>query len=1517
MISIRFGFRYAGLLNPSLNPRFSRSSKLFLVCIMLIAFGGVLQAISQEPVPIMAEEPVPIMVEQLAVGEAAGAEDVAIDAQGRIYGGMADGRIIRYQPDGSQPEVFATIEEGRPLGLDFDPDGNLIVADANKGLLSISPDGAITVLSTEYDGVPYGLPNDVDVAEDGTIYFSDSSFKISLAEALTELQESPGPYGRLLKYDPETQTTELVLGDLWFANGVAVSPDQSFVLVVEMAENRIARYWLTGPDAGQSDIFVENLPVWPDGVSSNGQDTFWVAVLGEGLALGLHQDGNVVHNLHPLYPSGEPYAAVASVEEHEGMIYLGHLEDDFIPRLSLEKIATVETLEANKAIRRRLYEEVWNQGNLDVIDEIYSPGRDWGAYGNAEGLKQYVTMTRAAFPDIHITIEDIVAEGDMVATRISATGTHTGGEFMGIPPTGAHGTRTGISIAHIVDGRIQKVWENYDDLGMMQQLGVITPGRPAPENYMWSAPSEVTGDPGTPEENKAIALRIVEELWNQHNVDLVDEFFSTDLVGHNPALSGLYPEVGTESMKQAVADHFTALPDFHVTVQDTLAEGDKLIQRWTVTGTHLGEFMGIPPTGAQVTFSGITINRFADGKIVEMWWAYDALGMMQQLTPPLPDTEANKAVFRRLIEEVWNNKNLDLIDEILDESLVEMVKKNVSARIASVPDVHITIEDQIAEGDMVATRLTATGTHTGEFMGIPPTNVFGAMTVISISRIVDGKIVENRDFQDDLGLMQQWGIMPTNRVDYTWGDDSEVTGDAGAPEENKAITRHLFEELWNQQNPDVLDETASADLLTHSPVEPNNPIRGLEANKQATAIYYAAFPDLHVTIDNLFAEADKVVLHWTTTGTHQGELAGIPPTGKKVIFTGATIYRFADGKAVENWWAWDALGLMQQLTAPTVDTEANKAILLRVFNEVYQGDIDVIDEICAPDYIYRRAGEPDLHGPEGFKQFVAGVLATFSDIQFTIDDMIAAGDKVTSRWTYHGTHQPTGKQVTGTGITISRLANGKLKECRTVGDRLATMQQLGVIPSDREDYTWGVPSEVTGEPGDPEENKAIVLREYEEVWHQGKLDVLDEIYATDFINHNPYFPEVRDIESYKQFFVAGTLVAFPDFHVTVEDIFVEGDKVVSRWTVTGTHEGGGPFGIPTTGKQMMWTGITINRFADGKVVEAWWIPDMLGLFQQLGVIPPMVKDFSNVFFMPLTPGLNMISLPLESQTPYTARSFAEKLSATAVITLDEARQKFVGFTLDAPDDGFAIKGGKGYIVNVTEGGMVAFTGAAWTRPPMSAPEVRDFGYPAQTDGAWAFVVSGRFVDDSADSLKKDGYLVTVRNTRTNAVTTDVIRSRYFAAAFADLNRKNVVQTGDRLELQLRNQAGEMVSDTLTYTVTTETIRQAFMPLTLKNIEIPRQSLLLPNYPNPFNPETWIPYQIRESADVMIWIYSTSGQLVRTLDLGQRAAGFYLGHTRAAHWDGHNDAGEKVASGIYFYQIKAGDFFATRRMVIVK
>ncbi len=98
---------------------------------------------------------------------------------------------------------------------------------------------------------------------------------------------------------------------------------------------------------------------------------------------------------------------------------------------------------------------------------------------------------------------------------------------------------------------------------------------------------------------------------------------------------------------------------------------------------------------------------------------------------------------------------------------------------------------------------------------------------------------------------------------------------------------------------------------------------------------------------------------------------------------------------------------------------------------------------------------------------------------------------------------------------------------------------------------------------------------------------------------------------------------------------------------------------------------------------------------------------------------------------------------------------------------------------------------------------------------------------------------------------------------------------------------------------------------------PKKAVLLPNYPNPFNPETWIPYQLAEPSEITISIYTAHGQLVRELDLGHQSVGIYQSKSRAAHWDGKNEFGERVASGLYFYTLKAGDFSATRKMLIMK
>lgn len=130
------------------------------------------------------------------------------------------------------------------------------------------------------------------------------------------------------------------------------------------------------------------------------------------------------------------------------------------------------------------------------------------------------------------------------------------------------------------------------------------------------------------EENKALSHRFITEVWNNRNMDVVEEIMSPDHVDHELP-PGLPP--GREGFKAFVGIYLTAFPDTKFTIEDQIAEGDKVVTRWTATGTQTGELMGIPPTGKKVTVTGFDINRFSGGKIVEHWGEFDEMGMMQQL----------------------------------------------------------------------------------------------------------------------------------------------------------------------------------------------------------------------------------------------------------------------------------------------------------------------------------------------------------------------------------------------------------------------------------------------------------------------------------------------------------------------------------------------------------------------------------------------------------------------------------------------------------------------------------------------------------------------------------------------------------------------------------------------------------------------------------------------------------------------------------------------------------------------
>ena len=304
----------------------------------------------------------------------------------------------------------------------------------------------------------------------------------------------------------------------------------------------------------------------------------------------------------------------------------------------------------------------------------------------------------------------------------------------------------------------------------------------------------------------------------------------------------------------------------------------------------------------------------------------------------------------------------------------------------------------------------------------------------------------------------------------------------------------------------------------------------------------------------------------------------------------------------------------------------------------------------------------------------------------------------------------------------------------------------------------------------------------------------------------------------------------------------------------------------------------------------------------------------STFDVELSAGLNMVSLPLMPAEPYTARAFMEKIGATAVIAYDT---QFVGFTANSAGDGFAIEGGKGYIVNVTEAKSVSFTGNRWENALAASSDATRAaervnahvarGPVPRDSSAWAFILHAQLEGIT-------GVTLTVYNSHGEVVSESVGGSH---AVWADMNRQAVVSAGDTLTIEVRDASDDVIR-TLQHRVTAMDIRRAFTELRLTPAALkPTQTGLFANYPNPFNPETWLPYQLANGTDVIIHIYAANGQLVRRLEFGFQRAGYYVGKSRAAYWDGKNELGEPMASGVYFCQLITPEFTTTRKMGIVK
>ena len=306
----------------------------------------------------------------------------------------------------------------------------------------------------------------------------------------------------------------------------------------------------------------------------------------------------------------------------------------------------------------------------------------------------------------------------------------------------------------------------------------------------------------------------------------------------------------------------------------------------------------------------------------------------------------------------------------------------------------------------------------------------------------------------------------------------------------------------------------------------------------------------------------------------------------------------------------------------------------------------------------------------------------------------------------------------------------------------------------------------------------------------------------------------------------------------------------------------------------------------------------------------------------LNQGLNVVGLPLrDPRISRVSDLFALDGiggNVPVIILTDSGEFKAVGRAGDPGD--IEITGGQAFLLTAQRAAIVDISGDAWTNisgaaaaPPVALKGI-EVGNTTPVLG-----LRGTIVDEGTGS-DGQGFRVTVKNLSTGiaAAATTTPDEAGYRSTVVDIETGRAATVGDILEISAQSPDPLVAVQPLQYTVTPEDVKRSLIQLpVLVAYEIPTETELLRNYPNPFNPETWIPYQLAEDAFVTLTIYDGAGQIVRTLDVGHRVAAVYENRSKAIYWDGRNEIGEGVASGVYFYHLSAGDYSATRKMVILK
>jgi ribose transport system permease protein len=314
-------------------------------------------------------------VEAIGLGQIDGPEDVILDEDDNIYVGNRTGDIVRFlAPDYARQEVFAHVG-GRPLGMAFARDGALLVCIGGMGLYSIGRDRSIRKLTDEtnrswfsvIDDSRLRLADDLDIAPDGRVFFSEATVRYEMHEWPVDCLESRGN-GRIICYDPNTGATRTVIKNLMFPNGICMMHDGQSFLFAETWACRVSRYWFDGSKRGTVEVVIADLPGYPDNINRASDGTYWLALVGirtPSLDLALKMPGfrkRMARRVAPdewLFPNintgcvvrfdetgriletlwdfgGENHPMITSMREHKGHLYIGGILNNRVGRLKLE-----------------------------------------------------------------------------------------------------------------------------------------------------------------------------------------------------------------------------------------------------------------------------------------------------------------------------------------------------------------------------------------------------------------------------------------------------------------------------------------------------------------------------------------------------------------------------------------------------------------------------------------------------------------------------------------------------------------------------------------------------------------------------------------------------------------------------------------------------------------------------------------------------------------------------------------------------------------------------------------------------------------------------------------------------------------------------------------------------------------------------------------------------------------------------------------------------------------------------